>query len=890
MADFSTIYVDLSKTDSAPDEYKDENGAVICDDTTLYGTELQQLTYVELRKYLQYRSSDRDITFLLKNKIEISYAYYDDIFTVKTGTSITIDSQSPNESFKIKHTYIVPSITVYNSNLHIYNMDLDLYGAFTFIGHTGDQYDASFNKLYLENCRFWCNTTDYYYGEQYMLKFNTFSSVVVSNCIFNNKSSNNNVAVLVQHSTTSEHNISGFTFFGCIFVRVNNLYERMSLDAASDFNELLSLNVFTESENSFRDSTPDSSIFNFVERSDNYSPDNNYYGWNTTIPPVCDADLYDAENEQDFDYLSNTSGWIGVNHNVIGADSQTKELLSTTHSYGERDGIGALYFKPMGDVYITSDKYLVDKNEDVNFYNIDPIYDSNYYSWYVDGELQSTTTHIFTYTVVSYGSPNICAYIWSPNRVYYRESCVNIISLIDFETSFISITTYDMDGNEKDEFRIGETVKIVITNISDNDDIIDNVDIKYNDSRDTLYNISCVGCTETLSTTYYILNDQIIDAVVNNSDGRNVYMSKHINIVDNVFNTYYVDFDAEYSEGKWLYLEYGIYDDFEDKSINNNFYQEFKSYYNVIYMYDEYVANGHTEVIVMKGITEGEFVYEGSIVRNTIEEIPSVGLYIDNNHMILEWHYMRDALKLYNNDELIISKEYGHFSKDLTCLNALHKITFKFICDGDGLLSIYYKINDIWILLTYYFLDAYNNISCFIKGTLNTGFGYIGIQAEHIDDSLWTGFGNGTEEYPYSFEEFYDRVRYDDGTGEMFDTYLCRNYRRVTNQRFFLDLYKQFYINVWDPHKYGPWMLEFFNMKNDISFQGNTISNGIITNISTNQHLYITNIYDMFITWNGNRGIILYRTSSKYSNDDITSNIIGSTIKSVGQIHTNLGE
>jgi len=129
--DLQTIYVDLEKTTPAGRHILDSHGAVVCNNHTGYGNKQYQLTFSEMQSYLKFRCNQRRVIFKLKNKITISdvtdIPHYT-LFNVNTKSDITIENQLENQSFVITITAANlqgVSITLFNSNLNITNMDLE---------------------------------------------------------------------------------------------------------------------------------------------------------------------------------------------------------------------------------------------------------------------------------------------------------------------------------------------------------------------------------------------------------------------------------------------------------------------------------------------------------------------------------------------------------------------------------------------------------------------------------------------------------------------------------------------------------------------------------------------------------------------------------------------
>jgi hypothetical protein len=170
--------------------------------------------------------------------------------------------------------------------------------------------------------------------------------------------------------------------------------------------------------------------------------------------------------------------------------------------------------------------------------------------------------------------------------------------------------------------------------------------------------------------------------------------------------------------------------------------------------------------------------------------------------------------------------------------------------------------------------------SMFVKGDCDShsGYGYIQIEANSVSNDWGGNLIKGSEEYPFTYPEMVERI-IPDGLGEFADIYRCRNWREV-NSDLVCDIDQQYHIDVWNALRYGPWMLRF--RKANAIFSGVTLSNGIIYNIAEQrqQNLFVTTIYNMFITWNGTSKVTLYKYRNRYTGNDNRVDLIGSTIKS----------
>lgn len=609
--------------------------------------------------------------------------------------------------------------------------------------------------------------------------------------------------------------------------------------------------------------------------------------------------------QDDFHYFEN--GWEDITVNGIkdseGADPGFNVLQNQINkpasayvsypfnlnnfTYGVRDGVGALYFPEMLAPVILASDYFVSIDDIVNFSIEDPTYDTTYkpssYDWYEDTNPPSPSfgdTDTASLTVDITGIIPITLMVGSHNNWYTVEGSTTIRSVIDQSTISLTLETLNKSNVNVPTFTVNDVVNIHV-DVSPLSNVRF-VDIWVNGSWVSL---SLQNLYKTYTYTY--IGYQNILCKITLTDNTTMYTSKTINIVEGSYSTYYVDLSVEYEKTQDFKLKNVIYDNFEDLTIDNIFATPFRNNYGVKYMYDEHVAsqvaiNTMTKTNITGGILNGNFNVLWTFVRQTIESQPRMIVNIDNVEYIAKWNYTDNVLKISKGATTLFNINYGAFSNDLTCPNALHKLYCKFVM-VEGIFSILYSVDNG---LTYKTKIINEKLQSFVTVTVDTqadsdsGYGYMWIEADNVN----TIFGNGnalvkgTELYPYTYPEMVLRVT-ENGTGLFGDTYKCREWRE-TSTPLLCDVSKQFHIDVWDALKYGPWMIRF--NKCNVSFKGLTLSNGIIYNIPTNvsKNISITTTYNMLITWNGTGVVILEKYFNRYTGKDKRVDIIGSTIKS----------
>jgi len=928
--DFTTIYVDLAKTKSAPSEALDGDGAVRCDTSTGYGVEGQQLTFEEFREYLVYRCEARDVTFLLKNQKDIIETtnifrpYQGRFLTISTHSNITMKSQrigdmgvgDETNSFKFNIAVLGGTpITWYvgNSNLTIHDMDFqsntDGYIKFE---APDDGAENGYNRLDIRNSRFWVHAPselDVNEGDKRVTSDNCaifisqFCYVTCLGNVFSSKSGNTSedTSIVVTQPTYSGYtdNSTGSNFQANIFVE---FYKFIMLRQDSPFEYKLDWNVFSGGETGFRSSHSGdgSNYVQLVESHGDYKY--NEFEWDQA-PAVCAGDLTSAINGS-FDYKNSSWDTIDYFYTDEGQiDDDDKSYLNDIDAYGRRDGVGALWFNPMTPTSPSVIPNIVSRGDSIALKNNDAGYDALFepigYRWVIDGDITDTTAHLGALGVTfdSIGVKYLDMIVYSHNRFYDVSSRGMVRVTIDAVDVLVELTTEDSFGVATSSFDVGDDVIIeVINRIDDDDDNILSTHIIVDDNQFSIY-IPSNGDRSIVRYRFDTIGVYPIVCKVVTLDGMTHYFNTSVTVSEALGATYYVDLSEEYEDGKWLDMNYGVYDDFESGYISSYLNSSFISNYTVVRMHDELVATGTDKVGIITGIKHGDFNVEWSFVRDSEDDRPSVEVVADGYVVEVVWDFIDDAITVVVDGNTSTIK-YRTFIKDLSCPGSLPRIHISVNYNADdGITVLGYNVDDgddeKWVGTL---IDAefgeFSNMLVSTQCDTGSGLGYVGIKADDVDEKLFTGYGNGTELAPYTYTEMYNRIKDDrDSEGEMYDNYLCRNSRRVDGDgvQFTVDRDKRYHIDVWNPHLYGPWVLIFYRTSRDVSFDGVTLSNGVIYNIPSGyiSNLLITTTYDMFITWNGpDNKIGFMRNTNQYTENDTRSDIIGSTIKSVGGVFT----
>lgn len=924
------------------------------------GTPNYPLSFEQFRKYVQYRLDENvsgitTRTFYIRGSITTTIDYgaggeNTGVFNIRNilpntndelgipGYTVKFTNWTEGESYKMHLSFTTsadindgtynPSMVFINSGdvrIEINNMDLqggtfDDSNTSTVVGDIKFQNDSSTwihkhhnNKIILNNCRLLTNGGGRYYLDDLpyvsadsAFNFIAYSDVSLYNTIFYSSTAGNCINIRDYYTKPNDNNgedVYDWYLRNSIFLNITDIFRVVNGDSfRSDHIDAPDIQVqgcvFSGPSAGYFDSIFITQAFRNLLPFSSIPVDENQFGF--SIPSL--TWNINTLTDSDYNYLAN--GW-----QLIDTDANRFSSVNA-YTYGERrDGVGALYFGEMATPAISASDFLVEIGDDVTLgnsvLNFDTDYLPSYYFWNLGFNDTYTTTASqgeVVYTIEDNGVLPVIMTVYSHNEWYSKRARTQLRSVIDTDIITFDLNFYDLEsGDEINTVECGNSFSVSVTNTTSGSDIVDTVILRMGNNS-YRFNTSEIGDyldNKRVNYRYYDIGLKTVTLEVYTTDGRVVIFDKNIDVIDIIRDPYYVDLSIEYSDDKWLDLNYGIYDDFEDGTISTDFSSEFRNNYNVISMRDEQVANGVAQSsVIIGGIKFGEFRVEWSFVRTEVDDIPDMFIVIDDNVYRFDWDYISDAINAYDGDykQKIV---YGNFIKDLSCPNAFDTIQIKveFVPDSDttGTLKMYYITDgDEWIYSGFSRdVGLFTNATVLIEGTENTGAGYIGIQAEEIDDELFTGQGNGSEEFPFTYEEFYDRVKFDadnEISAIYGDTFMCRNWRKVRRGTFNINRDLNFHINVWNPHLYGPWMLVFDNMRTDVDFAGTTLSNGIIYNTSVGDYdLYVTTTYDMFIVWNNSGRIGLYRYTGRYTGIDERVDIIGSTIKSVNGFYTESG-
>lgn len=951
--DFNNVYVDLGLVVD-PSYATDSDGAVICDNwvytdstkSTLKpnlpaGNEDNPLSFNQFRTYLEYRVnknvSDIQRNFYIRGTIDTTIDYGDElenkgIFNIRypadsTATTgygyfVNFISWDENTSYKMKFSATTTSTFIsgsFNPSLYFINScdirfnisGLDLQtGTFTdgaqtkdignivFINDTStDLYDMHNNKIELDNCRLYTAGSGVFrlMNVNYVLSnnavtFSGYSDITVVNSLI--RSENNSSVGVRDYKVFSNDNVPDntldYVFKNTIFLGINGFIRMNNNDSFTETNPDVTINqcVFTGAYSDFfREILVLEQFNNMFKYLSSDDAKNNQFSY--TEPSL----TWNILTLTDNDYAYRSNGWENIT--LIG-DTNYDDYV-----YGKRDGVGALYFKELPSFEISASSTIVEKGNNITILNNDTNYDTtynpSYYRWiFPDKTVDNITTPLgeVTYNVGFTGVGTIFGTVYSHNKWYSAGASTKIRSILNDNNVDLTINVYGDKSVIAETFNVGETLKItVINNTNSSDNVIEYVEVTCEEHTTKLYVEKYLDSASTTYSTEYV---QVLNIVAKAIlyDGRAVYFNKTVNIVDLVPTTYYVDLSQTYEDSKWLKLKYGIYDDFENGSISNNFNSDFRNKYSVITMDNEKVATGTEDVAIIRGIKQDNYIVEYSFVRKDLDPLPTVSLFMDSDEIRIEWDYIGDRLIIYYRDGKynITVVRYGSFTKDLSCGNALSKLFIRAEYNKtSNIVNVYYRTDpdDSWIKTKFSeSLEAFTTMQVRTKCYTGSGLGYIGIQADSIDENTFTGTGNGSETIPYTFTEMYNRIKLDADTtiaANRYDIFRCRNWRIIDDMTFIIDRDKHFHIDVWNASIYGPWMLMFKDLKGvDVNFAGTTLSNGIMYNFLSARpyNIYLTTLYDMWVVWNGEGYIGYIRDINRYAKGDLRADIIGSTIKS----------
>lgn len=961
--DFNVVYVDLD-LNVDPAYTTDSDGAVICDNyvyaevingtlrpVTPAGSIDYPLSFEQFRKYVETRIDKNEFgttrTFKIKGSVTKVVDYgagqqNSGIFNMRyltepdegssTGYKVVFTNWNDGESYKMKLSATTtananfngtydPSLYFINSGdvrVDINNLDLQTgtfqdttgtrdIGNIVFINDSGTELHGHWNnKIYMNNCRLLVKGNGYFRlsGTSFVnvnnsVVFSGYSDVSFYNSLVRSATSDSNVSVrdyYVNSNNNFDDDTFDYYFKNSIFLNIAHMYRMVNGDTFNDTvpDVIVDQCVFSEPYSGFQSNIVATNVFrNLFEyiRSGN----SNQFGF--SIPTL----TWDITTLTDDDYKYNQGGWELI---TIGGDRGS----INRYTYGRRDGVGPLYFPEMPSIQISASSVVTNEGDSISFQNSDGSFDSTYlpssYNWiFPDKEENVTTPNGYIDYVVGFiGIDNILAEVNTRNEWYSTISSIAIRSLIDQNDVDMIINTYKIDPqSSSDTFNIYEDVFVEVVNNTISSGIIDYVRVYIGDDIRSLYGLSEYTFSDGFLTNFSSIGDISIVVVAILTDGSSVYFDKTITLIDTLAKTYYVDLSREYEDSKWIELDYGIFDDFEDGSISINFNSEFRQNYTVERMADELVAVGTDDVIVMRGVKQDDFIVEHSFVRDESDPIPRLSLFMDNDEVAIEWDYISDKLNIYYRDGKfnITVVKYGTFTKDLSCPNSLRKLyvrsEYKYEDGNINELTVYYRLdpNDPWVKTTFSEeLEPFSDMSVRVQMDNGSGIGYIGIQANAVDESIFDGSGNGSEESPFTYKEMYDRIK--DGGDPLlvepyYTTFKCRNWRILDKETLSVDRSRHYHIDVWNPDLYGPWMLVFRDMFGvDVNFTGTTLSNGIMYNMSSSSQydLLITTLFDMWVVWNGSGKIGYIRDKTKYTGDDLRVDIIGSTIKSNNGTYT----
>ena len=788
--------------------------------------------------------------------------------------------------------------------------DIRIKDMFTYYPEEWEYHQIKFN-----NCRFYSNgngtgiDNSNTLGKLGSFHVINYPQVAIDNCIF--YSEQNSLLSVSDYNMSTGIVASPFYYFrNSIFINTNR-FMRYSHDGQDfvdvDTGIVVRRCVFTETYENLQ--KPIISEFQLHEQNMLfYDPDpssgadrHNQYSYS---PPTLTWDIFTLTND-DYYYLN---GWSNISVNNVYVSTTEYE---NAYTYGTRDGIGALYFSKIPFPIIGLNPKTCPIGTNVIINNNVPNFDSDFepslYTWTILSQDYTTTAlnGQITYLVNTNGAIPVYLKIDSHNLWYSAYGNNTINATIDPNKVGVDIiTNYDESLNDITTFTVEDNIAITVrVSIGDLQPCIDKITIMYTDGvSDFVYTVPkdsngvsmIKNPTTSTRRTYKYVQDEWIYVVITTTNNEVFFFNKKITFVDVVHNVYYVDLSKDF-DGSGLELAYGIYDNFEDDLISNAFDSGFVQKYGVSAMYDEKVAIGTEKTLLTAGIKRGDFLVEWSFVRTEMGEKPFMYVKIDNDEYSIAWNYLYDSIIIENGE--YYRYQYGIFVKDLECRNSLNTLGIRLECsyigvDGFRLSLLYSFDNGVnWIYSTLNKIIAdFADVRISLKGTENTGCGYIDIEANNVDPNEFKGCRKGDVNCPYSYDEFVSKIQSNDLV--LGDTFKCRNWRRIVNRSIVVNRNKSCSIMAWDSLKYGPWMLLFDNPEKDVDFVGTTLFDGIITNIIGQYpaNLLITNAMDMFIRWNGvNNKIGITRMPIRYAYKDYRSDILGSTISSESGFFTKVG-
>ncbi len=902
------------------------------------GAEQYPLSFNQFRLFLKYRLEDISdpniVEFRIKGTLDttidldvdnysnnsifdIRYPAHSDVDGGE-GYTVVFTNWYDDEPYKMNVSLTTarpvqgdrPSLIFANTfdvELHVESLDLQT-GTITslegtrnigsvvmYADRTHSSRDHHNNKLYMSNCRiFTGDGSQYVYknnivAEDVSLLFTGYSDVVLSNNIFYSTA---NTTLIIQDyfiSTTANFNDNTLDYYihNNILLNIDGMYRINNGDSFNDTRPDVKIagNIFSSQYDSFIG--PLGNYDKIGEHLVTY-----VYGaqqinqYNFTTPSLTWNIL--TLTDTDYDYRADM--W-----NVT-LNGEINRYTQYTKTYGERDGVGALVFGLMPPPQISFDPYRVELGNDVvlhnsatDFLSYKPsnyIYNIENTDYTVDPSVNS-----LIYTTTSTGLVNIRLVAESYHSWYATTTTDNISCFVPFSALDIFVGCFDIHDVQSETYGIFDSVRMFVDNRSTNMHL-KNTTVYCDDFGMLKFPTLSPNNGSSVSTVFTSVGIKQLKFIIETIDGSQYIVNKTLNITTECVehthsNTFYVDLDKSYEDNKKLNLKYGIADDFEDNTIDVGFLPEFRLNYNVEFMYNEHVATSDDIASsIMTGIKQDNFIVEWSFVRDDEASIPKMIVNYDDHNVYAEWDYISDTI-IVGLDNHHHSFKYGSYIKDLSCPNALHKIRMKFEYDiNSNTLEFRYTMDGMtgeekWIHIREADKTLPEKLSTFVS--INThivngsGLGYIIIQADDVDESIFTGYSDGSERYPFTYKQMKDRIVVGGG-GSYMDRYLCRHSRTIYED-IVCDNNKFTRIDVWDPHSFGPWILTSDNGVTD--FGGTTLSNGILYSKSdTPSTLTVTNMYDMLVTWNTNIPVYLKKMHNPMVDNVRRSNIIGCTITS----------
>lgn len=967
MLEFDKIYVDLNRVSSASG-IVDSLGIIQCNSNSLAGTQTNPINLKQFREYLYFNHDINQQTFYLKGKTSLVLSGSSNIG--KLGDDILFETPHNQKELKIMNwvdngdlikignhepwCIIIDgvggdkktcNIVTNNDNVEFINGEIQAVGEFDKInfGFTIPVYmnlDIDDNSLSIVNFKLYTSSTYDLSNDVHQIKFNNYKNIYIINSILNNRVDFGSILI----------NNCFVTGVRCYFI--NNIISRFKYLLGfscelGNFVANIKESVFTESVGNFSIDA----IINYYNIFNNYDivNGNNKFNWGGSS--ALDASLMDLTQKDNFGYLD--TGWnditvSGITNTYLYDNTIPVDYCSELYRFTEyRDGIGALTFQSIGDVYLSAMGFGLSLSI-VNISGSDvymDLYSPSKYVWFFDdygGTYESKTSSIpsdegfiVTHLYSLNGIYKPYVEVFSKNSWYTKHGGLVYETGFDefnFEIELLRTSALCNDGdifvktlnsnNVLSAYTFDEiAISAVNTTVYQGDEKIvkscgvnftpmhKNFSLNYYEDYDNVFDEQDYSLI--LRHTYKNHGWYQVYFCVQLQDNSIVMKHKNVVIHERPQKIYYVDLDKKYT--KWIYKQTYIKNDFEIDDIDSNWDSEFIDNYTFTSINSKrcVTGNGMQKLI---GDINYNFDLEFSFIRNNINSTPSVVLKNNNDDdvLIISWNY----------DNSVSFSLYGYVfeipyrkNKNFGCANSLKELSIKIIHNERANIQVYLyePISEQWeehfIFSDNTFNSDDNILDIYVLSEyIKSGFVYFKFQSH-----CGLPYNNGDIANPLTYDEFVRMTTIEDRgdiseampTADYKSKFLMKNYRKVYEQFLILN-YKYFEITGWNLNLYGPWMLIYdihFNNPEEyllVSFKNTKLSNGIIYNIREPNddgefvpNIEISSIYNMFIVWNTpseensnyNHGLIVFFCDEYTYNKNKRMNMFGSTIKSERAIH-----